>query len=305
MKLKKIISYIQKLWQKPIIEKINELGEVIKLLQESNAHLIQKTDNLTNVTDRVNNIVSSSRDNIPELINTLSEARKSKLYKDAFSLKSPKVTVRIATYNKSKELIEVCLKSVLTQTYKNLEVIVIGDGCSDDTAERVASLGDPRIKFINLENRSTYPEDRRNMWYVAGSPSMNKATSIATGLWIAPLDDDDEFTPDHIEKLVSIAQSSKRELVYGALIQRRLDSGQEVKIYSDPPALNNFSFQSAIYPRALSFFQYDQQSWVVDEPGDWNLCRRMLLSGVTYSSTKDVVGFLNLLDLSNKKHYKD
>ena len=56
--------------------------------------------------------------------------------------------------------------------------------------------------------------------------------------------------------------------------------------------------------RMLDFFQYDEDSWVMREPGDWNLCRRMLKAGVIMASTKDVVGTMYMVPYNKKKDEK-
>src|SRR5260370_22450535 len=55
----------------------------------------------------------------------------------------PLVTVIVTTYNRSRLLTERCIPSILGQTYDNLELIVVGDGCTDDTEELVSQLNDP------------------------------------------------------------------------------------------------------------------------------------------------------------------
>lgn len=258
----------------------------------------------THIEDRLikqGDLLKADRDNISELRNTLFATRETKEYKQVFNNKNPLVTVRIATYNRADALVNTAIRSVLNQTYQNFEIIIVGDACTDDTEKKIRELNDDRIQFINLPNRNIYPEDKTKRWLVAGSPGMNLGAYLARGEWIAPLDDDDEFTPDHIEKLLSVALKNKSELVYGALEQDNLDDNSTRTIWSDPPVFEGFSFQGAMYMKLLNFFQYDQQSWVVDEPGDWNLCRRMLLSGVYYSSTQDVIGRMNMIPVEKKK----
>ena len=260
-----------------------------------------KTHHLESRLIKQQEVLKAQRDNIPELRNQLFELRKTKEYRDVFENKKPLVTVRIATYNRADQLVETAIRSVLNQTYDNFEIIIVGDHCTDNTEDRIKELNDDRITFINLPNRSLYPEDKQKRWFVAGSPGMNLAASLAKGDWIAPLDDDDEFSKDHIEKLLKLALDKKAELVYGSLEQINTENNETFNVWSDPPALSHFSFQGAMYMRYLNFFQYDQQSWVVDEPGDWNLCRRMLLSGVYYAATKDNVGKMNMTLYDKKK----
>ena len=62
-----------------------------------------------------------------------------------------KVTIIIPVYNAEKT-IEKCISSVLNQTYKNLEILVIDDGSKDNSFEVIKSIDDPRIKAIKKKN---------------------------------------------------------------------------------------------------------------------------------------------------------
>jgi glycosyltransferase involved in cell wall biosynthesis len=101
----------------------------------------------------------------------------------------PVVSVIIPTYNRPQYL-SIALASVLQQSYKNLQVIVVNDG-GEDISDLINSLGDPRLVFINRkENR--------------GKPySLNEALNRADGKYLAYLDDDDLYYPNHIETLVN------------------------------------------------------------------------------------------------------
>lgn len=286
------------------ITRLYVIGEDVRNNAQDIKKLERDYDEIREHLKQTIDLLVADRDNTTVSKNQLKVARLSNRYAMAYTKKHPLVTVRIATYNKSKELFERCLPSVLSQSYKNIEVIIVGDHCTDDTQERIEKLNDQRIKFVNFPRRNTYPDDPLYRWFVAGSPGMNYGVELANGDWIAPIDDDDEFSPSHIETLVKLAQTSRAELVYGALKQINESNNEHRIIYSDPPELGKFSFQAALYPRALDFFQYDEQSWVAREPGDWNLCRRMLAAGVTFTSTKDVVGYLYMQNLADKKHYR-
>ena len=129
----------------------------------------------------------------------------------------PLVTVRIGTYQGARVLCERALASVRRQTYAHWEAVVVGDGCTDDTAERVADLADPRITFHNRPVNGPYPQDTRRRWQVAGSHAFNEAADRARGRWIAPLDQDDEWDDDHLLVLLRTAQQTRAELVYGRM----------------------------------------------------------------------------------------
>jgi glycosyltransferase involved in cell wall biosynthesis len=127
----------------------------------------------------------------------------------------PLVTVCISTYNRSKLLVERCVPSVLAQSYRNLEVLVVGDHCTDDTAARMLQIGDPRVRWVNLPEPSKLPKNRVYRHRVAGSHPKNKALELAQGTWVAHLDDDDEYLPEHVESLLGCAREGDYEFVFG------------------------------------------------------------------------------------------
>ncbi len=147
----------------------------------------------------------------------LEELRASEAWARAYAEPEPLVTVRIATWNRAELLVERALASLRAQGYERWQAIVVGDACTDDTAERLAALGDPRVRFINLPLQGPYPDDPHERWLVAGIPPMNLGARLAEGTWIAPLDDDDEWEPDHLEVLLAAARREEAELAYGRL----------------------------------------------------------------------------------------
>jgi hypothetical protein len=242
------------------------------------------------------------RDGVDGLKRQLDEIRGSSGYAAAFDIEEPLVSVRIASYARTDELLDIAIASVLAQSYQNFELIVVNDGPNDATRAAIAGLHDQRIRYEEFPERREYPEDRHFRWMVAGSPGMNRGADLAAGTWIAPLDEDDSFAPDHIEKLLNLAREQRAELSYGALTQRNLINGAENRIWSYPPKISQFSFQGALYLRSLHpAFRYDESSWIIDEPGDWNLIRRMVAAGVTMAATQDVVARMNQTPYTHKE----
>jgi glycosyltransferase involved in cell wall biosynthesis len=105
----------------------------------------------------------------------------------------PKVSVIIPTYNRPTYFAE-ALASVVRQSYGNLQIIVVNDGGSD-VSGFVKSFSDERIKFIDRK-------ENRGKAY-----SLNEAISVAEGKYIAYLDDDDLYYPNHISSLVDALES--------------------------------------------------------------------------------------------------
>jgi len=126
----------------------------------------------------------------------------------------PLVSVCVPTYNRGPLLVERAVASVLSQTYQNLELVIVVDHCTDNTAELLSKIDDPRLRFFNLPSRHRrYPISVENHWFVGGAEPANKAMDLAKGKWLARVDDDDTWTPDHIEKLLAFAQKGQYEFV--------------------------------------------------------------------------------------------
>lgn len=269
--------------------RVGSIASELQAMRDEMRRLFESQERSSERLETVREMVSAEFDEVPFLGRELRRIRQSAEYEQAFGVDEPLVSVRIATYNNPQLLVERAIASVLAQTYERIEVIVVGDACTDDTEKCVAAVGDPRIRFFNLPVRGGYPEDPRNRWLVAGSPAMNFGAQLAQGLWIAPLDHDDEFVPDHVETLLAAARSRELELAYGKLLAITPDGRDNWEIGVFPPRLGEFGFQGAIHPTALRFFEYNPKSWIVNEPGDWNLCRRMLEAGVRIGLVEKVV----------------
>ena len=264
---------------------------------------IERADALAAALVELRAITAADYDRIPELRAALRAVRASEEYAAVWERDRPLITVRIATYNRVETLLERTLPSVLAQTYPHFEVVVVGDHCTDDTAARLAALDDDRVRFYNLPYRADYPQDDRQRWMVAGTPGVNIGNDLARGDWIAPLDDDDTWTPDHLELLLDLALAGRYEVAYGLLRRRNVLDGTEMEVYRYPPAHAAFGFQGALVLRQLTpVFENDERSFVVNEPGDWNLCRRMLLAGVRFGSTERCVGHLFHVPPASKDH---
>src|SRR5256714_13138994 len=115
----------------------------------------------------------------------------------------PRVTVIIATYNWSSVL-PYSIGSVLRQTFTDFELLVVGDGCTDDSEQVVAAIGDPRVRWINL------PANHRQQ-----SAPNNEGLRQARGEIIAYLGHDDLWLPHHLEVLVGALDREAADGVFG------------------------------------------------------------------------------------------
>lgn len=201
----------------------------------------------------------------------------------------PLVSVIIPTYRRANILVNRTVPSVLNQTHKNLELIIVGDHCTDRTEEILKKIRDHRVRFINLAQRGCYPKEAWLRWCVAGVTPVNFGLNASRGEWIAHLDDDDEFCADHIEKLLQFALKNDYEMVYGIVNNENYD-GSWSTLGRPSIELGNICRSAAMYRGYLRVFLYDINSWQKGEPADFNLWRRMKRAGVRIGFLNKIVG---------------
>lgn len=106
----------------------------------------------------------------------------------------PVVTFGIPAYK--SPFLEEALRSVLSQTLSNIEVVVSDDGQSDSTQQLVRQLGDPRVKYSRPLERGGVP------------PNWNRCLRLAKGKYFTLLPDDDCLLPDFAEKMVAALEAN-------------------------------------------------------------------------------------------------
>jgi hypothetical protein len=213
---------------------------------------------------------------------------------------NPLVSVVIPTYSRGRILVDRSLASVLNQTYRNIEVVVVGDHATDETLEAIRSVDDPRVRFEDLPERSPYPPDPETAWMCVGTRPYNRGLELARGQWIAPQADDDEFTPDHVETLLSIALDHKLEFVYGDSWMETA-AGPWVRLGEWPPRQGGFCAGAVLYSSSLKYINEDEDCWREDEPNDWNMWKRMIEAGVRAGHVDHVV-FRHYLEARHRPH---
>ena len=130
------------------------------------------------------------------------------------------ITIIIPTYNRAN-LLSRAIKSVLNQTFKDFELIVVDDGSTDNTAEVIK-------KFQEQDKRIRYIQHDKNKGTAA---TRNIGIKAAKGEYIAFLDSDDEWFPEKLEKQVSLFEHSLRKnlgFVSCNYLEFYSESGREV-----------------------------------------------------------------------------
>jgi len=118
----------------------------------------------------------------------------------------PLVSIVVATYNRS-QVVAHAIASVRRSTITDWELIVVGDHCTDDTEAVVASFADPRITWVNL------PQN-------AGEQSgpNNEGIRRARGRYLAFLNHDDLYFPDHLATSIACCEAMEADLVWSPLL---------------------------------------------------------------------------------------
>jgi hypothetical protein len=171
-----------------------------------------------------------------------------------------RVSIVIPCYNQGRYLND-AVDSALAQTHKNIEVIVVNDGSTDNTKQVAQSYG-KRIKYIEQDNKGL-------------SAARNAGIKASSGGWILPLDSDDKFHPTFIEKTIG-----KADIVCTWL--QCFDKSKDVwKSPKTNPTYSDFLKMNQIF--CCSLFSkhvwsacggYDEQQWSKGKQGcngfeDW------------------------------------
>jgi glycosyltransferase involved in cell wall biosynthesis len=140
--------------------------------------------------------------------------------------KQMKVSIIVCTYNRPK-LLKNALQSIITQTYKNLEIIIIDDGSTTNTKKIVTQLKDKRIKYYYKKNTGLFD-------------SLNYGLKKVTGPYLCFCDDDDEFLPNKIEQQINFLKSHSNAV--GCFSDFIIKQNKKNNIISLKNKKNNFIF---------------------------------------------------------------
>lgn len=131
----------------------------------------------------------------------------------------PLVSVLMPVYNEEDNVVR-AIKSVIAQTYRNWEFVIVDDGSTDRTPTilKEFSESDPRIKVIRNE---------RNMGITA---SLNRGLKACKGEYIARLDADDWYHPEKLEEQVRFLEEHPDHGMVGTFFTLVYDDGREIRV---------------------------------------------------------------------------
>ena len=131
----------------------------------------------------------------------------------AAGISSPVVTVLMAVFN-GQAHVGAAIRSILSQTFRDFELLVIDDGSTDDSAAIVGAFGDARIRLI------------RNPQNIGLTRSLNRGLSLARGALVARQDADDVSHATRIERQVSVLRNQPHLALLGAQARLIDDAGR-------------------------------------------------------------------------------
>lgn len=116
--------------------------------------------------------------------------------------RKPRISVLMPAYNVEK-YIAASLDSLLQQTYRDFEIVVVNDGSTDQTGSILESYRkrDPRVREIHQENQGI-------------SVTRNRMLELAEGDYITFIDSDDTVKPEYLEKLYETALEKDADMVF-------------------------------------------------------------------------------------------
>jgi glycosyltransferase involved in cell wall biosynthesis len=206
----------------------------------------------------------------------------------------PLVSIIIATYNRSDILVNRTLPSVLSQTYKNIEVIIVGDKCIDKTPALLENYSDSRVYFYDLPKRGKYPSNVKDRWFVQGTVPRNKGMSLAKGEWFVFISDDDIMLPNHVSTLLKAAIKQNVEFISASY--ETVKNGKKIIVKPQPFGRSSVlvgGMQTWLYRSYLKSFKWNIHSWRKkwNKPVDYDLQNRFINAGVKIGVIDEIVYF--------------
>lgn len=132
----------------------------------------------------------------------------------------PKISVVMSAYN-AERFIGEAIASILNQTWKDFEFVIVNDGSTDGTADVIRSFDDSRIRFVEQENQGAIR-------------SLNRGIMMARGEYIARFDADDIAMPHRLERQLAFLETHSGCAMVGSPVIQIDEDGREIKVERYP-----------------------------------------------------------------------
>ena len=190
-----------------------------------------------------------------------------------FETLSPLVSVIVPTHNRP-DMLKDAIQSILDQTFQNFEIIVVNDAGQDVTSV-VQAFNSPKTVYLSHETNKGLAAAR------------NTGIRAARGKYIAYLDDDDIFYPEHLETVVTFLQKNGEKVAYtdAVRVHQRIDNDRYVTYKKDIPYSIDFDYDRILYENFIPVLCIVHEKECLDVCGmfdetfccleDWELWLRM------------------------------
>lgn len=194
---------------------------------------------------------------------------------------APQFSILLPTHNRS-DVLSLAIRSVLSQTVSDFELLVVGDGCTDNTAEVVKSFNDPRIIWFDLPKAPNF-----------GYANRNVALRTARGALIAFMAHDDLWFPDHLESLAPLFANEKIELAYsrplwvippGLLAPTTSNLEHKATLETFLAGRNSIPAACVVH-RGECFVKYGYWNELLPSSADWDMWTRIIEGGARQNFT--------------------
>lgn len=185
----------------------------------------------------------------------------------------PTITVLMSCYNAARWL-DVAIHSVLNQTFRDFEFIIVDDGSVDNTLEIVKRFAAADQRIIVISKPNSGPGDSRNV-----------GIQKARGEWIAVIDADDVCEPTRLEKQIGLASNNSALVFIGTGLTIIDDVGNKLKIHSYPArhaalvqhlrTARGFPPHSSAFYRTKMVRALDGFRLTIHRAEDWDLWLRL------------------------------
>jgi len=208
----------------------------------------------------------------------------------------PKVSVIVTTYNR-KEFLRETIQSILNQTFKDFELIVVDNYSNYDFFEHVKSFNDPRIRAFQNQNNGIIAVNR------------NFGIKHAKGEYIAFCDDDDIWFPEKLQMQMKVINETKSELVYSNMILfkreitniKRKTSNKRIKTLQNLICQNQINTSSVLVKNDKLFFPEEKELIAIE---DYALWLNLFIQDFRFEFIDRPLVYFRLSDGNNsKKHW--
>ena len=199
----------------------------------------------------------------------------------------PLVSIVMATFNEPEAVISEAIESILNQTYKNLELIIVDDSTDKSTKNTIEKyLSDKRVVYYHPERRLGFV------------PALNKGLSLSSGEYIARMDGDDICYPERLEKQVVFLQENKDISIVGGqidiinsageLISKRHYPTGGIKLFLFSCLRSPFAHSTVFMRRSIidAGLKYDES---LPASEDIDLWLKIMYSGYKWANINDTV----------------